>query len=40
MLDKSTGGVAAAYGMGEEKDGVDGLHKYAERNGRFSLFFF
>ena len=39
MLDKSTGGVAAAYGMGEEKDGVDVLHKYAERNGRFSLFF-
>ena len=30
MLDKSTGGVAAAYGMGEEKDGVDVLHKYAE----------
>lgn len=31
MLDKSTGGVAAAYGMGEEKDGVDVLHKYAEK---------
>ena len=40
MLDKSTGGVAAAYGMGEEKDGGDVLHKYAEGNGRFSLFFF
>ena len=25
MLDKSTGGVAAAYGMGEEKDGVDAV---------------
>ena len=40
MLDKSTGGAAAAYGMGEEKDGVDVLHKYAEGNGRISLFFF
>ena len=40
MLDKSTGGVAAAYGMREEKDGVEVLHKYAEGNGRFSLFFF
>ena len=40
MLDKSTGGVAAAYGMREEKDGVDVLHKYAEGIGRFSLFFF
>ena len=40
MLDKSTGGVAAAYGMGGGKDGVDVLHKYAEGNGRFSLFFF
>ena len=40
MLDKSTGGVAAAYDMGEEKDGVDVLHEYTERTGRFSLFFF
>ena len=40
MLDKITGCLAAAYGMIEEKDGVDVLHKYAEGNGRFSLFFF
>lgn len=40
MLDKSIRGVAAAYGMGEEKDDVSVLHKYAEKNGRFSLFFF
>ena len=40
MLDISTGGVASAYVMREEKDGVDVLHKYAEGNGRFSLFFF
>jgi len=40
MLDKSTGGVAAGSGLREEKDGVDVLHKYAEGNGRFSLFFF
>lgn len=40
MLDKSIRGVAAAYGMGEEKDGVDVLHKYAEGDGNFSLFFF
>ena len=40
MLDKSTGGVAAAYGMREEKDGVDVLHNMQKETGALVCFSF